>query len=88
MLACNRFLGVPMCTPNNMVYGDLGRYPLYVNSSTNTIRYWFKLLEMDQSRLPHKAYHMLLELDGKGKRCWVSNVREILCETGFGIVWL
>eukprot|EP00745_Piridium_sociabile_P021339 TRINITY_DN32826_c0_g1_i3.p1 TRINITY_DN32826_c0_g1~~TRINITY_DN32826_c0_g1_i3.p1 ORF type:complete len:254 (-),score=11.51 TRINITY_DN32826_c0_g1_i3:14-775(-) len=31
MLACKCFLGVPMCTPNNMIYGDLGRYPLYIN---------------------------------------------------------
>jgi hypothetical protein len=83
-----RFLGVPICTPNNMIYGDLGRYPLYRNSSINTIRYWLKLHGMDQNRLPHQAYKMLLELDFKGKKCWVSNVRDILCETGFGIVWL
>ena len=32
LLACKRYLGVPIRTPNNMVYGELGRFPLYVNS--------------------------------------------------------
>ena len=71
-----------------MVYGDLGRYPLYVNSYVTCLRYWLKLLQMDIGRLPHKAYIMLLELDRCGKNCWVTKVREILCETGYNIVWL
>ena len=31
MMACKRFLGVPLRTPNKMVYGELGRYPLFEN---------------------------------------------------------
>ena len=88
LLACKRFLGVPIKTPNKMVYGDLGRYPLFVNSYVNTLRYWFKLLQMDQDRLPRQAYLMLLRLDEGGRSCWVSKVRSILCETGFELVWL
>ena len=30
--ACKHFVNVPLKTPNKMVYGDLGRYPLFVNS--------------------------------------------------------
>ena len=29
MMACKRFLGVPLRTPNKMVHGELGRYPLF-----------------------------------------------------------
>ena len=43
---------------------------------------------MEQTRIPKKSYEMLLDLDTKGKVCWVSKVREILCETGFASVWL
>jgi len=68
MCACKRFLGVPTKTPNKMVYGDLGRYPLYVNSYVTCLRYWFRLLEMDTERLPYKAYQMLLQLDSIGKQ--------------------
>ena len=88
LMICKRFLGVPVKTPNKMVYGDLGRYPLFVNSYVACLRYWFKLLQLDCHRLPKKAYLMLLDLDKGGKQCWVSRIREILCETGFGIVWL
>ena len=72
LFVCKRFLGVPTKTPNKMVYGDLGRYPLYVNSFVACIRYQFQLLQMERTRLPRKAYTMLLELDQSGKNCWVS----------------
>ena len=29
LMACKRFLGVPVRTPSKMVYGNLGRFPLY-----------------------------------------------------------
>ena len=88
MLACKRFLGVPGRTPNKMIYGELARYPLYINSYCACMRYWFKLLQMDASRLPNKAYQMLQNMDSVGVHCWVSKIREILCLTGFNIVWL
>ncbi|MCB4773617.1 MAG: hypothetical protein LGB05_08370, partial [Sulfurovum sp.] len=40
MMACKRFLGVPLRTPNKMVYGELGRYPLFVNSTLRCLKYW------------------------------------------------
>ena len=71
-----------------MVYGDLGRFPLFINSYISCIKYWFRLLEMGNDRLPKTAYEMLRCLDRNGKDCWVSRIREILCETGFNFVWL
>eukprot|EP00745_Piridium_sociabile_P033756 TRINITY_DN5799_c0_g1_i7.p1 TRINITY_DN5799_c0_g1~~TRINITY_DN5799_c0_g1_i7.p1 ORF type:complete len:201 (+),score=5.71 TRINITY_DN5799_c0_g1_i7:293-895(+) len=43
---------------------------------------------MNVDKLSYKAYRMLLELDNRGKQCWVSKIREMLCLTGFNIVWL
>ena len=88
ILACKRFLCVPVKTPNKMVYGELGRFPLHVNSCVAAIRYWFRLLQMQSHRLTNKAYQMLLKIDNNGKQCWVSEIRHMLCSTGFGIVWL
>ena len=31
---------------------------------------------------------MLVNLDMAGKHCWVTQIRSILCETGFHFVWL
>jgi len=88
LVACKRFLGLPRATPNNIVYSELGRYPLYINSNLRCIKYWAKLLRMEENRLPRQAYRMLVLLDEKGKKCWASNIRELLFRSGFGIVWL
>ena len=88
VLACKRYLGVPLKTPNKLVYSELGRYPLYINTYIKTIKYWFRLLDMDASRLPKQAYLMMVTLDKKGKKCWVTGVREILSKSGFLEVWL
>ena len=63
LMACKRYLGVPSRTPNKMVYGELGRYPLFIASHVRCIKYWFRLLYMEQSRLPNQAYRMLVNLD-------------------------
>ena len=39
LFALKRFLGVEMRTPNDLVYGETNRYPLFVNSAVRCIRY-------------------------------------------------
>lgn len=73
-----------MRTPNDFVYGETNRYPIYINSP---VRYWFKLIQMEEFRIPRKAYKMLFALDLRGKTNWVTGVRNCLCKYGFGEVW-
>ena len=84
LFARKRFLNVAARTPNRMVYGELGRYPLQINCYIRVIKYWFRLLKMDPERLPNQAYHMLRSLDSCGKCNWVSSVRSLLQSVGFG----
>ena len=88
LFALKSFLGVEMRTPNDLIYGETNRYPLFVNCTVRCIRYWLKLTRTDGPRLPCKAYRMLRGLDARGKRNWVSNVRCKLNQFGFGYVWL
>ena len=88
LFAMKKFFGVEMRTPNDLIFGETNRYPLFVNSAVRYIRYWLNLTRMDGSRLPCKAYRMLRGLDARGKRNWVSNVRCKLNQFGFGYVWL
>ena len=88
LMAYKRYLGVPLRTPNKMVYGELGRFPLFVASYVRCVKYWFSLLQMEHTRLPNQAYRMLISLDENGKNCWVTGIREVLCKTGFYFVWL
>ena len=88
LISCKRYLGVQIRTPNKMVYGELGTYPLFIASYVRCIKYCFRLLCMEQSRLPNQAYRMPVNFDENGKQCWATEVRELLCKTGFYFVWL
>ena len=76
--AMKRFWGVGWPIPNDIVYGEFGRFPIYLNSYVKCIRYRLKLTRMEQSRLPFKAYKMLYKLDCNGRYTWASNVRKCL----------
>jgi hypothetical protein len=88
LFALKKILGVNIRTPNDLVYGELNRYPLKINATVNTIRYWLKLTQMTVDRLPKKAYSMIYKLDERGKTTWVTNVKLCLCEYGFQEAWL
>ena len=87
-MACRKYLGVPIRTQNKMVYGESGRCPLFVASYVRCVKYWFRFLQMEHTRLPNQAYRMLISLDENGKNCWVTGIREVLCKTGFYFVWI
>jgi len=88
LLACKRLLNVALRTPNKMTYGDLGRYPLRINYYVKALKYWFRLIQMDEGRLPKQAYKMLVALDINGKLNWVTKLRTLICRLGFSYVWL
>ena len=67
LFALKKILGVELRTPNDFVYGETNRYPLFVNSVVRCIRYRLKLTRMEASKLPKKAYRMLHVLDERGK---------------------
>ena len=87
LFALKRFLHIDTRSPNDLVYGELGRYPLYINSFVKCIKYWLQLNRMDTFRLPFKAYKILYNLDSNGKRTWATNVRNFLNVHGFSFVW-
>ena len=55
LLALKKFLGVEMRTPNDLVYGETNRYPLFVNSAVRCIRYWLKSVSYTHLTLPTMA---------------------------------
>ena len=46
-----RILGVKKCTNLSAVYGELGRYPLSVIRKIHMIRYWIKIIRLNDSSL-------------------------------------
>jgi hypothetical protein len=39
LFALKSFLGVKLRTPNDLVYGDTGRYPIVINSVIRCVKY-------------------------------------------------
>ena len=56
MFACKQFLNVGVQTPNKMIYGDLGRYPMFVTFAIGCVRYWLRIVNLSDEKLPKKAY--------------------------------
>ena len=94
MFACKRFLNVSIKTPNTMVYGELGRYPLYIDSTISAVRYWFKLQNMLLCRLPKQAYVMTKNRitgctgDKNERHNWAFLLKKCLDFCGFSEVWI
>ena len=88
--ACKLLLNVPSYTPNDMVLGDLGRFPLFVNSTARCVQYWFRFLKQPLNRYSRKAYKMLYGMQERecASRNWVAQIKFLLCYNGFGYVWM
>ena len=86
LYACKKLLGVSAKTPNSFVYCELDRYPLVVDARVKVLKYWAKLLNMEEDRLPKQAYirenRELDKING-----WGMMIREYLIVNGFGNIW-
>ncbi len=54
----------------------------------NCIKYWLRILHMDEYRYPKQCYLMLRQLDNAGRKTWATSIKELLFMYGFGNVWL
>jgi hypothetical protein len=88
LFALKRFLNVSVRTPNTLVYGETGRYPLRININIKCVKYWLKLQEMSTDRYPKKAYNMLLHMQQDNRQTWASSIQYCLYKFGFQEVWL
>ena len=68
------------------VYGELGRYPLYISRYMKIIKYWYKLLDTKNIILK-TIYAQTLQDCIKGKRNWVYNVKKIFDDYGMSEIF-
>ena len=85
-----QLLGVKKPTQNNFIYGELGRFPLKVCRTINIIRYWLKVVSLEDKKFASVVYKMMLnDLESQQYqiRNWAFYVKQILERLGFGEVW-
>ena len=55
---CKLLLHVETFTPNVMVYGELGRYPIDIDIKVRMISYWSKLFLGNQTKISSLSYKL------------------------------
>ena len=82
-----QLLGVKDSTCSVAIYGETGRFPVYVKQRCSLIKYWYRIVTKNDSTLVKKAYLMLRQLDSLGFTTWVSKIRELLYLYNFNQYW-
>ena len=74
---CKYILGVRKHTSNVAARAELGRFPLYINVITLSIKFWIQILK-SPDKLSYRAYKEECYLDLKGEKNWVTFVKSTL----------
>ncbi len=71
-------------TSNDMVYGELGAYPLSIHIKYRMLCYWSLMISGKQSKLCYVMYQCLLYLDRIGLYTspWVAYDKKLLNDNG------
>ena len=77
LFACEMFLHVRNKTPNDVIYGELGRCPLFISATVMFIKFCLRLLRQAYTLYSKKAYNMLLVIQNR-----ISNMG-VTCKVGF-----
>ena len=84
--ACKKLLGVTPRTPNTMVYSELNRHPITVDAKIRAVKYWAKILQLSENRLPRQAYERELKEKNKPEN-WTGKIKELLTKNGYAYIW-
>ena len=82
-------LKVKQSAPHIMLYGELGRLPLYLIIRKRTIKFWSNLMLGKVSKLPYRLYSIIYKdfIDNTYEYPWISNIKSILDNLGMSYIW-
>ena len=84
---CKRLLAVKRNTPSASVLGDCGRYPLMIMYYKRCVKYWLRLLDMPNDRLPKQCYLMSKNMSIAGFDTWAGKIKTLLDMYGMSFAW-
>ena len=87
---CKLILQLKKSTPNFMVYGELGGYPISVIMKVRMIRFWWRILNGKEFKLSYLLYKLMyINLINYGyENKWLSFIQNILNSCGMSNIWL
>ena len=77
-------------TPNTILYGELGRYPLTIAVKFRIIGFWHKLINSKSDKISYELYKILLALHETDifHSKWLLSIRNTLHESDKDLTWL
>jgi len=74
-------------TPNYMVFGESGRFPLEIEIKLKVITLWYKLITGSKSS--SMLYNLMFKFNvmGNTEFKWLAFVKSILNNTGLNYIW-
>ena len=81
-------LKVKQSTSTHAIMAECGRFPMYVKQKFQAVKYWKRVLEMNNNHIVKKAYNSTLELHEVGQTNWCSHIKSILHEVEYQQAWI
>ena len=84
-------LGVRKTTPTCYIYKECKTYPLHITRTLRIIKFWIKIVLLDDLTPAKLLYNTALELSENSETPvshWLSEVKNTLFKHGFGYIWL
>ena len=84
-----RILGLNRSTPNCIVYGEVGKYPIVHRIYRRMISFWANISEGKISKLSTTLYRIIYKLHQNGTydSPWLMRIKSILCNSGNPNFW-
>ena len=73
---CKHVLGLKSSTPNFMVYGELGRFPINIDVKVRMVGYWAKVIDRSKNKLSNTMYNILSNFNTP----WLTYIKNIFIE--------
>ena len=86
---CKLLLHLKPPTPDFMIYGELGRYPMDIQIKTRMISYWSNLINGKQTKIAAMLYKLSAITNEKasGKFKWIEYIKNTLNNCGLSNIW-
>ena len=77
-------------TPNCMVYGESGRYPLHITIKLRMVNFWTRIVTGDENKLVFHIYKLLrqMHVNENYTSPWIGKVEDIFNNCGMRNIWL
>ena len=86
---CKILLNLKSSTPNYMVYGELGRFPIDIDIKLRSISFWARLITGKQAKYSNVLYRLCHHLHAHHNlsfKC-IQFVKKIFNDCGYNYIW-